>query len=176
MLTNFLLEFWSVWVRFLLNFASKLEGRGSQKNWKTIVLKHFCYFGQLANKRPYDWFFNQLGPQLGTQNPSKTFPRGSQNQQKINQKQRPRYDPFFYRFSRFWRPIGPQVGTMLGLCWPQNPQKGDFENNTKKTLKKQMAKTRKKILEIQIWGSWGPLIIQKTTLSRPQGVKTRPHS
>ena len=36
MLTKFLLEFWSVWVRFLLNFASKLEGRENQKLWKTL--------------------------------------------------------------------------------------------------------------------------------------------
>ena len=45
--------------------------------------------------------------------------------------------PFFIDFSRFWRPLGPQVGSMLRPCWPQNPQKRDFANNTKKTLKKE---------------------------------------
>ena len=43
--------------------------------------------------------------------------------------------PFFIDFSRFWRPLGPQVGPMLRPCWPPNPQKSDFENNTKKTTK-----------------------------------------
>ena len=40
--------------------------------------------------------------------------------------------PFFIDFSRFGMPLGPQVGTMLRRCWLQNPQKSDFENNTKK--------------------------------------------
>ena len=39
----------------------------------------FCYFGQLANKRPYDRFFGQLGSQFGTQNSPKIYPRGSQD-------------------------------------------------------------------------------------------------
>ena len=77
--------------------------------------------------------------------------------------------PFFIDFSRFWRPLGPQVGPMLRPCWPQNPQKSDFENNTKKTPKTEGPGT-------PFPGSWGPLTIQKTTLSRLQGKKTRPHS
>ena len=45
--------------------------------------------------------------------------------------------PFFIDFSRFWRPLGPQVGPMLRPCWPQNPPKSSFDSNTKKALKKQ---------------------------------------
>ena len=62
--------------------------------------------------------------------------------------------PFFIDFSRFWNPLGPQVGPMLRPCWPPNPPKSDFEDNTKKHKKNQMPGS---ILEIQIWGSWGPL-------------------
>ena len=48
--------------------------------------------------------------------------------------------PFFIDFSRFWRPLGPQVGPMLGLCWPQKPQKGDLQNNTKKHTKNRRSR------------------------------------
>ena len=79
------------WPNFYLNFdrsgyafywilPRSWKAQGAKSIEKTIVWKHFCYFGQLANKRPYDRFFSQLGSQLGTQNPPKIHPRGSQNQ------------------------------------------------------------------------------------------------
>ena len=79
MLINFLLDSGSLWGRFLVNFASKLEGRGTKKQQKLLFLLYFCYFGQLVNKRLYDRFFGQLGPQLEAQNPPNFDPRCLQN-------------------------------------------------------------------------------------------------
>ena len=113
----------------------------------TVVLKHFCYFGQLANKRPYDRFFINLALNLAlkihqksTQEPPKIYKKSIKNniQDMI---------PFFIDFSRFWRPLGPQVGSMLKPCWPQNPQKSNFANNTKKNTKKGRPR------RIRYWGS-----------------------
>ena len=51
-----------------------------------------------------------------------------------------------------------------------------YHSKSNKT-KKQMAESRGKILKIQIWGSWGSLMLQKTTFKTGiQGEKTRPHS
>ena len=135
----------------------------------TVDLKHFCYFGQLANKRPYDRFFINLALNLAL----KIHQKSTQEAPKINKKSIKNnvqdMIPFFIDFSRFWRPLGPQVGPMLRPCWPQNLQKSDFENNTKKTPKTEgPGKSRIR--------SWGPLIIQKTTLSRLQEDKARPRS
>ena len=76
---------------------------------------------------------------------------------------------FFTDFSRIWRPLGPQVGTMLGLCWPQNPQKSDFENRAKKRPYNSRVGPRELLAEIQIWGVWGPLTVQKTTSTQATG-------
>ena len=73
-----------------MNFASKLEGRGAQKIIKSVELSAnlvlFCYVGHLANKKPYDRFFSELGPQLGTKNPPKSLPKTIKNQSKITYK------------------------------------------------------------------------------------------
>ena len=41
MLTKFLLHFSSLWGRSCVNFPSKLEGRGSQKYWKSYCFEAF---------------------------------------------------------------------------------------------------------------------------------------
>ena len=46
MRTKFFLDIWSVWKHFLVNFPSKLKGRGAIKHWKSFFSLHFGYFGQ----------------------------------------------------------------------------------------------------------------------------------
>ena len=81
--------------------------------------------------------------------------------------------PFFIDFVSIldpsWRPSWSHVGAMLAT----NPQKSDFENNTKKTPKTEGPGPPRDSPEMR---SWGPLIIQKTTLSRLQIDNTHPHS
>ena len=85
---------------------------------KNLHLICFGYFGQLANKRSYDGFFGQLGPQLEAQSPPKFVPRGSP---KINKKVDPNHDaswlgiwsPLGTILAGFWRQVGRQIGTKL---------------------------------------------------------------
>ena len=41
MLTNFFIDFWSIWGRFFVNFASKLEGRGTNNHSKNYHMIDF---------------------------------------------------------------------------------------------------------------------------------------
>ena len=78
--------------------------------------------------------------------------------------------PFFIDFSRFWRPLGPQVGPMLRPCWPQNPQKKTLEKKATKRPQKGCAKEN---------GGWilGSLkLTENNPVKAVQGKKTRPRS
>ena len=81
--------------------------------------------------------------------------------------------PFFIDFSRFWRPLGPQVGPMLKTCWPENPPKSGFDSNNKKTLKKQTPGRIERIFS----GILGSLKLTENILVKAvQEQKTRPRS
>ena len=81
-----------------------------------MVFEHFCFFSQLANKRPLDQFFGQLGLQLGVQNSPKSLPRGLQNRSKIEQKISQKMVSILDQFLTDFRRFGPP-------CWP--PRGGD---------------------------------------------------
>ena len=46
---------------------------------------------------------------------------------------------FFTDFSRFWTPLGSQVGLMLGLCWPQTLKKATSKTTQKKHQKQKAS-------------------------------------
>ena len=72
------------WFDFLWILASMLAPkRGGRRSFnkkkktlkKQMVFEHFCFFSQLANKRPLDQCFGQLCFQLGVHFFPKSFPR-----------------------------------------------------------------------------------------------------
>ena len=121
-----------------IEFCFEVGRPGDQKT--LIFLRFFSFFAISANlptrSHMIDFFINLALNlalkihQKSTQEAPKIYKKSIKNniQDMI---------PFFIDFSRFWRPLGPQVGPMLRPCWPQNLQKPDFANNTKKTLKRE---------------------------------------
>ena len=60
----------------MLDFGWMLRSPKSQMPCKNQrFFAYFCYFNQLANKRPYIRDFGQHGPQLDSQNPPKLLPK-----------------------------------------------------------------------------------------------------
>ena len=173
MLTKFLLEFWLVWVRYLLNFASKLEGRGTKKPWFSV--RFFSFFAISANLPTRSHMIDFL-VNLALNLALKIHQKSTQEAPKINKKSIKNnvqdVFPFLIIFSWFWRPLGPQVGSHVEAMLATKPSKKRLRKQHKKTLKKE-GPGKSGTPEIR---SWRPLIIQKTTLSRLQFDKTRPHS
>ena len=116
------------WPYFCLNFDRSRDAflsilfrswkaEGAKNIEKPQLVKHFCYFGKLANKRPYDWFFGQVGLQLETQNLPKLDPRGFQNRWKrafkIWCKLAWNLEPSWDGFGWIWGQLGSQVGAKL---------------------------------------------------------------
>ena len=82
-----------------------------------MVLQGFCYFSQVANKRPYDQYLGQHDPQLDPQNPPEFVPRWSPNRSKTKQNTSQFFISIlswsFTDFYRFWPPNGPQFGVIF---------------------------------------------------------------
>ena len=117
LLSSFKIFSETIFGRFLIDFRPL----GGTKNIeKPMVFEHFCFFSQLANKRPLDQFFGQLGLQLGVQNLPKSLPRGLQNRSKIETKNKSKNDvhfgQIFDRFSSIWASmLAPKRGGRRGV-------------------------------------------------------------
>ena len=109
MLTQFLLDFWWVWGRFFVNFASKLDGRGTKKLWKTLsFFKVFAILANLPTRGHMIDFLVNLAPNLSP----KTHQKSTQEAPKINKKRHRKYDAS-------WLGIWNPLGTILGGFWLQ---------------------------------------------------------
>ena len=113
-----------------VDFASELEGRGIL-NVDNYFL-HFSYFGQLANKRPYDRFFGQLVLHLEAsihQDPTKEV-------HKIDQQE-------LWHHDASWLGIWISLGTTLGGSWrqvgrqvvPKSPPKSEKNRGLESVVK-----------------------------------------
>ena len=119
-----------------IEFCFEVGRPGDQKTLIFLMfLSFFAISANLPTRSHMIYFLVNLAfnlalkiHQKSTQEPPKIYKKSIKNniQDMI---------PFFIDFSRFWRPLGPQVGPMLRPCWPHNPQKNHLENNTKKTPK-----------------------------------------
>ena len=81
MLTKILLHFWTLSERFLVNFASKLEGRGTQKYWKKCnFFRIFTISANLSTRGHMIEFSVNLALNLAPTTHQKIHPEASQNQ------------------------------------------------------------------------------------------------
>ena len=102
-LINFLIDFWWLWDRFLVDLASKLEGRGTKKHWKTNGFWAFLLF-QPTCQQEATWsiFWSAWCPTWRpklSKIPPKRPPKSIKNRTKNKSKNGVHFGPIFVRFS-----------------------------------------------------------------------------
>ena len=124
-----------------IEFCFEVGRPGDQKT--LIFLRFFSFFAISANLPTRSHMIDFL-VNLALNLALKIHQKSTQEAPKINKNSIKNniqhMIPFFIDFSRFWRPLGPQVGPMLRPCWPPNPQKSTLENKAKKRPQKGCAK------------------------------------
>ena len=133
MLTNFLLEFWLVWGRFLINFVSKLEGRGTQKLWKTYGFLVFLIFRPPCQQEAIWSILHSTWPSTwdakSTKNRlkrlAKSMKKGIENMMQVGL-------GFGALLEGFLVDLGAKLGGKLGPSWHQNPEKRGPKTMSKK--------------------------------------------
>ena len=133
-LINFLLDFWSLWGRFLVNFASKLEGLGTKKHWKTYGFLMFLLFRPACQQEAIWSIFWSIWPstwspkstKIRPQRLPKSIKKGIENMMQVNLEFGPLLGRFWVDFGAKLGPSWSQVGTKIRkMRVPRRCQKND---------------------------------------------------
>ena len=122
---RFLIDF-----KWMFHLSWKL--RSPKSGIRMTLLALFAFLGKVVFEGLLDSILVPTWPHLGLQNPFKILPKSTENRLKTMSEILYNSLSIFYRF---WTRFGPQVGAMLGPCWPQNLQKGDFNPPPPRTPK-----------------------------------------
>ena len=130
MLTTFLLDFYSVWERFFVNFASKLEGRGTKKHWKTNSFLRFLLLRPSCQQEAtwsifWSTWHSTWDPKpikSGAKRPSKSQKKLSKMWCKLAWHLEPSWNGFWWILWPSWEASWNQVG----LSWLSYPVLSDL--------------------------------------------------
>ena len=169
MLTKILLHFRTLWERFLINFASKLEGRGSQKYWKKQSFwSIFATSANLPTRGHMIGFLMNLAPNLAP----KTHQKSTQEAPKTDGKGYRKYNASWLGI---WTPLGTdlggfgrQVGRQVGPKLVPKSEKLGYRKIIKKSLKICDLDSRNRP---ESWPLRNPFGISKTTIPRVPGIQ-----
>ena len=169
MLTQILLDFWWVWGRFFDNFASKLEGRGTKKPWKTLGFLAFLLFPPTCQQEATWSIFWLTWPPTGGPKPCKNVhKRLPKSIKKCIQSIMQVGLDFGALLGRFWVDLVPKLGGKLDPSWYQNLKNWGPKTMSKKSSKKGGARWSGKIKKFGLAAPKNPSGISKTTIPGSQ--------